>query len=62
MKRITYHDECADNLGRRFFSLDWEDRNGIFRPELAKDGKPVGLRRGQCFFCDPARFAAEVDL
>lgn len=39
----------ADALGRQLFTMTWEEPDGIFRKELAKDGNPVGYRRGQCF-------------
>jgi len=52
-KRIHFEDKGPDHLGRRFFTLLWTDSDGIFRKEIDKDGKPVGYRRGQCFFADP---------
>ena len=56
-RTIEYHDEGPDRLGRRSFALFWEDPAGIFRPELhPDDGKPVGYRRVQEFFCDPSGF------
>jgi hypothetical protein len=41
---IEYHDAGPDSCGRRRFTLHWTDR----------DTKRM---RGQCFHCDPARFA-----
>ncbi len=56
MKRIIFDDLMPDALGRRHFTLEWEEPDGVFRPELSKDGKPVGYRRGQCFFANPAPY------
>lgn len=53
---VTFHDGGPDRLGRRHFTLTWEDAGGVFRPEIHFDGKPVGYRRGQCFFAVPAQF------
>ncbi len=59
--RIQYHDKGPDSLGRRRFTLFWEDPDGIFRPEAhPDDGQPVGYRRAQCFHADPGRFEAKL--
>ncbi len=52
--RITFLDAGPDSQGRRRYMLDWEDPDGIYRPEPdLKDGQPVGYRRAQCFFAVP---------
>jgi hypothetical protein len=51
-KPITFHVEFTgpvDSKGKRPFTMTWEDPEGCFRPEMDKDGKAVGYRRGQCF-------------
>lgn len=58
-KRIAFDDSGPDDLGRRRFTLTWVDENGPWRPELGKDGQPVGFRRGQCFHADPTSYLAE---
>ncbi len=57
--RVLARGDGPDELGRRHFTLTWADE-GIYRPELHPDGDPVGYRRAQCFFCDPARFEAAL--
>lgn len=58
-KTIEFHDSGPDHLGRRFFTIEWYNRGGDFQPEPSKRFPgPVGFQRGQCFFCDPARFLA----
>lgn len=52
--RRYYSDTGPDALGRRRFTLLWEDPRGVFRPEIHFDGQPVGYRRGQCFHAVPA--------
>jgi len=52
---VVFDDREPDGLGRRAFTLFWLS-DGIFRPELHKDGKPVGYRRAQCFCTQPDRF------
>lgn len=52
----TFHDAEPDSLGRRFFTVTWEDPS-TWRSELAPDGAPVGHRRGQVFRTDPKAFA-----
>lgn len=47
--RIT-SDTPPDECGRRTWALAWEDPDNSFRPELGKDGQPVGHRRGQMYF------------
>jgi len=44
-----------DKLGRRRFTLEWNETEGCFRHELGRDGQPVGYRRGQMFFTEPRR-------
>ena len=52
--RIEYFDNGPDELGKRHFLLLWNDPAGIFRPEIhPEDGKPVGYRRAQAFYCIP---------
>lgn len=46
-----FSDKGPDAFGRRHFMLTWEEPGGVYRPELGKDGVPVGYRRGQMFFC-----------
>lgn len=54
MRRVEYHDQGPDRLGRRFYTLYWTEPNGVFRPEPSnEDGKPVGYRRGQVFRTKP---------
>jgi hypothetical protein len=48
-----------DDLGRAQFTMTWEDPDGVFRPELGKDGQPVGYRRGQVFRAVPEDYAAK---
>jgi len=60
-RTITYHDDGPDDLGRRRFTVDWDDSGGIFRPEIHFDGEPVGHRRAQVFFCDPSRLEGGDD-
>ncbi len=57
---VTFHDAGPGSLGRRHFTLTWEDTGGVFRPELSRDGRPVGYRRGQCFFAVPESFVPAV--
>lgn len=52
--RIVYHDTGPDERARRRFTLLWTDPWGVWRPELAPDGKPVGFRRGQAFHAVPS--------
>lgn len=55
--RIEFDDSAPDRLGRRHFTLVWEEPKGVFRPEPSKtDGKPVGYRRAQCFFAKPEEY------
>lgn len=59
--RLTYDDKGPDKEGKRSFTLEWEDPDGVFRPEPSKkDGKPVGYRRGQCFRTVPEEFIART--
>lgn len=51
--RCTY-DGPADDAGRRTFTLEWYEPDGVFRPELGPDGEVVGYRRGQVFRAVPA--------
>lgn len=47
---FTYTIEgSVDGHGRQPFTMTWTDPEGVYRPELGRDGKPVGYRRGQCF-------------
>lgn len=55
--RVTYHTR-PDELGRRCFTLTWEEPDGVFRTKLGTDGKPVGYRRGQVFNARPEPFLA----
>lgn len=51
---LTFDDDGPDSLGRRHYTLDWIDPSGRWVPEAhPADGKPVGHRRGQCFFGVP---------
>jgi hypothetical protein len=50
--RLTVLSE-PDALGRSRYLLCWVDREGVDRPEIGKDGKRVGFRRGQVFFGVP---------
>ena len=53
--RRYFHDEGPDSQGRRRFTMTWEEPDGRFEPALSKvDGQPVGYRRAQFFFADPA--------
>ena len=52
--RLTVLSE-PDALGRSRYLLEWLDRDGVDRPELGKDGKRVGFRRGQVFFGVPPK-------
>jgi hypothetical protein len=52
MTQRTFHihvESTPDGVGRQNFTMTWEDIGGVYRPELSKDGKPVGYRRGQYF-------------
>ena len=52
--KLKYDDSGPDGMGRRSFTMTWEEPDGVFRPEPSKDdGKPVGYRRGQCFRAVP---------
>lgn len=53
--------EKPDAYKRRTFFLHWEEPDGVFRPEPSKlDGEPVGYRRAQIFFTDPAAQDADA--
>jgi len=57
MKSVKYtFNTRPDSLGRRQFTIEWVDDGGVFRPELAPDGKVVGYRRGQVFFARPEEY------
>jgi len=54
--RIEFGDSGPDSLGRRRFTLLWEDAGNEWIKEPSKqDGKPVGHRRAQCFFAAPEK-------
>lgn len=53
---VTFHDAGPDGLGRRHFTVAWQDPGGDFRPEIHADGSPVGYRRGQVFFAVSEHF------
>jgi pyruvate-formate lyase-activating enzyme len=57
-KRLAFHDEKPDELGRRHFTLYWEryDPTNMFKQEISPDGY---VQRGQGFFTDPTRFIEE---
>lgn len=43
----------VDERGKCQHLLEWEDPQGVFRPEISKqDNKPVGYRRAQYFRCN----------
>lgn len=48
--QIMFHDKSPDSLGRRTYTLMWDDPRGTYRTSLSpRDGKTIGYRRGQCF-------------
>ena len=53
LQRVVYHDKGTDTMGRREFTLYWEDLGGPFRQEEHPDGKVVGYRRAQVFHARP---------
>lgn len=58
---IEYHTQ-PDDYGRRRFTLLWSDPDGCFRPEPDNFiAGPVGFRRGQVFFADPAEHVARLE-
>lgn len=50
-----------DFKGRQSFSMFWQDRGGIFRPEIGVDGRVVGHRRAQCFRMKLAERIAQLE-
>jgi hypothetical protein len=56
---LTFESE-PDALGRRAFTITWTEPNGVYRRELARDGAPVGYRRGQCFRAVPDDYVRRV--
>lgn len=53
-------DGPADDDGRRPFTMTWEEPDGVYRPEIDRDGEPVGYRRGQCFRAVPDDYVRSV--
>lgn len=51
---IQFHDEQADELGRRQFTLFWLREGGL--PGTASTFSFMGTRRAQVFFCDPTPY------
>lgn len=51
-----------DRLGRQRFCIEWIADGGEFRKELSKDGKPVGMCRGQYFFALVADYVKPGDV
>lgn len=57
---ILTFDGPVDSFGRRRFTMEWEEPDGVYRPEIHFDGVPVGYRRGQCFCALPASYVRRV--
>lgn len=51
----TKREGTADGTGKRTWFVKWEEPQGYWRPELGRDGEPVGYRRGQVFRCTEER-------
>ena len=56
-RRIEYHDAGPDYLGRREFTLTWDDTEA-FAPDAPRN--PDGsVTRAQVYFCNPRKFLDE---
>jgi hypothetical protein len=59
MITITFTDDKIDTLGRRTFTMEWNNPNGVYLRDL-KDGKEIGYNRGQYFFADPKKYVEDI--
>lgn len=57
---VLIFESATDSEGRRAFTIEWSEPNGVYRTELGRDGQPVGHRRGQCFRAVPDSYVRLV--